>query len=120
MLFVWGGGGSLLFGLLVGLSAELFGGLIDWQISGLITGLTYALFFWLGAAFWHGGMDVIQHYLLRHLLSRKGHMPRRYVRFLNYGVRLIFLKRVGSGYIFIHRLFLEHFAARRETETERL
>ncbi len=46
-------------------------------------------------------------------------MPRRYVRFLNYGVRLIFLKRVGSGYIFIHRLFLEHFAARRDTEGER-
>ena len=68
------------------------------------------------ALLWFGGLDAIRHYTLRHLLSRKGHMPRRYVRFLNYGVRLIFLKRVGSGYIFIHRLFLEHFAARRDTE----
>lgn len=72
------------------------------------------------ALLWFGSLDAIRHFTLRHLLSRKGHMPRRYVRFLNYGVRLIFLKRVGSGYIFIHRLFLEHFAARRETETERL
>ena len=68
------------------------------------------------ALLWFGGLDAIRHYTLRHLLSRNGHMPRRYVRFLNYGVRLIFLKRVGSGYIFIHRLFLEHFAARREAD----
>jgi hypothetical protein len=26
-------------------------------------------------------------------------------------VRLVFLQRVGGGYVFIHRLLLEHFAS---------
>jgi hypothetical protein len=29
---------------------------------------------------------------------------------LNYCVDLIFLRRVGGGYIFVHRLLMEHFA----------
>ncbi len=96
--------------------AGLLFGLIFWLLMGWRGGVGLGVV----ALLWFGGLDAIRHYTLRHLLSRKGHMPRRYVRFLNYGVRLIFLKRVGSGYIFIHRLFLEHFAARRETETQRL
>jgi hypothetical protein len=30
--------------------------------------------------------------------------------FLDHCVDLIFLRRVGGGYIFIHRLMMEHFA----------
>jgi hypothetical protein len=32
------------------------------------------------------------------------------VPFLNHCVDLIFLRRVGGGYIFVHRLLMEHFA----------
>jgi hypothetical protein len=39
-------------------------------------------------------------------------MPLRLRRFLDYAVHLGFLQRAGGGYIFIHRLLLEHFAAR--------
>jgi DNA polymerase III delta prime subunit len=60
----------------------------------------------------YGGLDVIQHYILRAIIWRKGYAPRDYARFLDYAVRLIFLQKVGGGYIFIHRLLLEHFAAR--------
>ncbi len=38
-------------------------------------------------------------------------MPWDYVRFLDYATDRIFLRRVGGGYIFVHRLLLEHFAA---------
>ncbi len=33
------------------------------------------------------------------------------IPFLDYCTDLIFLRRVGGGYIFIHRLLMEHFAA---------
>jgi hypothetical protein len=32
------------------------------------------------------------------------------VPFLDHCVDLIFLRRVGGGYIFVHRLLMEHFA----------
>jgi hypothetical protein len=32
------------------------------------------------------------------------------IPFLNHCVDLIFLHRVGGGYIFVHRLLMEHFA----------
>jgi hypothetical protein len=56
------------------------------------------------------GVDVVQHYVLRAILYWKGLTPRRYVQFLDYAVSLIFLRKVGGGYVFIHRLVLEHFA----------
>ena len=58
----------------------------------------------------NGGFMVVNHYFIRFLLIRKGYMPRKYITFLNYCVDLIFLRRVGGGYIFVHRLLMEHFA----------
>jgi hypothetical protein len=39
-----------------------------------------------------------------------GNIPWDYARFLDYATELGFLEKVGNGYIFIHRLLLEHFA----------
>jgi uncharacterized protein YjbI with pentapeptide repeats len=47
---------------------------------------------------------------LRGLLSYNGFAPLRYVRFLDEATERLFLRRAGSGYIFVHRLLLEHFA----------
>ena len=55
---------------------------------------------------------VISHGALRMVLSLTGTMPLRLRRFLDYAVHLGFLQRAGGGYIFFHRLLLEHFAAR--------
>ncbi|MEH2253717.1 hypothetical protein [Nostoc sp.] len=44
------------------------------------------------------------------ILSFKGNIPWNYDCFLNYATERIFLQKVGGGYIFIHRLLLEHFA----------
>lgn len=68
-------------------------------------------FFWILGALWYGGMDVIQHFILRFILFGKRNIPFAYVRFLDYAAERILLRKVGGGYIFIHRLLLEHFAA---------
>jgi hypothetical protein len=68
----------------------------------------------LTAFFWYGGQEVIRHYFLRFILYRKGRTPFRFANFLDYAARLVFLQKVGGGYIFIHRLLLEHFAAMKE------
>jgi hypothetical protein len=37
-------------------------------------------------------------------------MPWRWEPFLNFSVDLALMRKVGNGYIFIHRLLLEHLA----------
>jgi hypothetical protein len=38
-------------------------------------------------------------------------MPWNYSRFLDYCADRIFLRKVGGGYIFIHRMLMEYFAS---------
>jgi hypothetical protein len=47
---------------------------------------------------------------LRLTLRRSGYTPRKFVKFLDHCSKLILLKKVGGGYIFIHRMLLEYFA----------
>ncbi len=64
----------------------------------------------LMALLWYGGIEVLHHAALRALLRREGSVPVRYVDFLDHAVDLIFLRRVGGGYIFIHQLLQDYFA----------
>ncbi len=57
-----------------------------------------------------GGMAALQHYYLRLLLFLFDVFPLRLCRFFNEMSRLVFLRRVGGGYSFAHRLILEHLA----------
>jgi hypothetical protein len=70
-------------------------GLLVWSFFGLIV----------------GGAFVISHYLLLFILFIERRIPWNYVSFLDHCVDLIFLRRVGGGYIFVHRLLMEHIAA---------
>jgi hypothetical protein len=63
-----------------------------------------------------GGVDVLKHYILRIILYLTGQTPGKLAHFLDHATRLNFLQKVGAGYIFIHRLLLEHFGAMGETE----
>jgi hypothetical protein len=51
-----------------------------------------------------------KHFILRVIMYFSGYAPWNYARFLDYATERIFLQKVGGGYIFIHRLLLEHFA----------
>ena len=63
-------------------------------------------------ALYAGGRDAIRHAVLRVLLWVTGAAPMRIARFLDYAATdLQLLQKVGGGYIFIHRMMLEHFAA---------
>jgi hypothetical protein len=44
-------------------------------------------------------------------------IPWRYSRFLDYAAERILLRKVGGGYIFVHRLLLEYFASLDTTAT---
>lgn len=122
---------TLVVGLIFGLITGLIAGLIMSQQEGFVAGppdrfgnrvvyfgqlngLGYGLGFGstsgiIGGII--GGVDtVFKHYILRFYLWRSGYMPRHYVRFLDYAAERIFLRKVGGGYIFIHRLVMEYFA----------
>jgi eukaryotic-like serine/threonine-protein kinase len=75
-------------------------------IFGLVTGLTSGLLVGLT----RGGSAVIKHHALRLILWRKGYIPLNIIKFLDQCAKLIFLKKVGGGYIFIHRMLLDYFA----------
>ncbi|MGK7893222.1 MAG: NACHT domain-containing protein [Xenococcus sp. (in: cyanobacteria)] len=62
----------------------------------------------MGAA--GSGIICIQHFILRLIMWRSGYIPWNYARFLDYATECNLLQKVGGGYIFIHRLLLEHFA----------
>ncbi len=60
---------------------------------------------------YHSGMAVIKHLALGFLLWCNDKLvPIRFDKFLDYCSEMILMQKVGSGYMFIHRLLLEHFA----------
>ncbi|TKB70230.1 MAG: TIR domain-containing protein [Nitrospira sp.] len=73
--------------------------------------LTFPLFFGLLLGLNRGGSAVLKHYALRLVLWLTGATPFRFIPFLDHCAKLILLKKVGGGYMFIHRSLLEYFAA---------
>jgi len=57
-----------------------------------------------------GGATVIKHYCLRLAFWMFNYSPLKLVSLLDYCARIIILKKVGGGYVFIHRSVLEYFA----------
>ena len=66
---------------------------------------------------WFGGLAWCQHWTLRFVFARQDFLPWRLVPWLNEMVALGLLRRVGGGYIFIHRGLLEYFAGEVATDT---
>ncbi|MCL4262114.1 MAG: hypothetical protein KJ069_02820 [Anaerolineae bacterium] len=63
------------------------------------------------AFFYLGGLALIQHVSLRLLLVWQGVLPRSLVAWLDDMTTHILLRRVGGGWVSIHRALLEYFAA---------
>ncbi len=77
----------------------------------LWTILPLGLFLGLLVGLNRGGAAVVKHYALRWVLWLIEATPFRFIPFLDYCAKLILLKKVGGGYIFIHRTLLDYFAA---------
>ncbi|MBD2186295.1 protein kinase [Planktothrix sp. FACHB-1355] len=91
-------------------------GLLGFLVLGIAANLLHwSFFFWgsFGLCFGiiaGGGEACVKHFMLRFILYCNGYIPWNYARFLDWATERIFLQKVGGGYIFIHRLLLEHFA----------
>lgn len=81
------------------------------SVTSFLGGLLSTISLALPVALAFGGRAVVQHLILRWRLSRNGTMPWKCVRFLDCAAELIFLRKVGGGYIFVHRLLQDYFAS---------
>jgi hypothetical protein len=61
-----------------------------------------------------GGAAAIFHYMVRLLLSIRTPLPFRLVPFLDDCTARGLMRRIGGGYIFLHRTLLEHLAGEGE------
>jgi hypothetical protein len=69
---------------------------------GTITGLIFGIFI--------VGEAGIKHLALRLVLAFNRYIPWNYARFLDWAAERYLLQKVGGGYVFIHRLIMEHLA----------
>jgi serine/threonine protein kinase/DNA polymerase III delta prime subunit len=108
-LFV-GSMGIVLGGVMVGLA-----GIVTGQIQNLVqllgTGLIFGLLIGVVSGLRVGGIACIQHMVLCWLLRKADALPMHYVRFLDYAAERVLLRKVGGGYMFVHRLLLDFFAS---------
>ncbi|HEU4325037.1 MAG TPA: hypothetical protein VFS21_17990, partial [Roseiflexaceae bacterium] len=56
------------------------------------------------------GTMMIEHPLVRLLLAHADLAPLRYAAFLDHAAERVLLRRVGGGWVFVHRLLLDYFA----------
>ncbi len=124
---------SVFLGLLYGLVFGVIFGLIYGRILYLIFGSNYVTSFTINSglvygptvglsiagAVWlyNGGTACTLHALLRVLLWFAKDIPWNYSHFLDYAAECILLRKVGGGYIFVHRLLLEYFMSLSLTRT---
>ncbi len=87
--------GSALFAILFREPQWWSGGVIVAIVLGLLRGWAFCA----------------QHWSMRLVLWRSGVAPLRYTQFLDASAERIFLHRVGGGYIFVHRMLMNCFAA---------
>ena len=99
------------------LAYSLASGFNGFWIAAVVAGALFGVFLFPFAVLWFGGQDVIQHYVLQALLRFQRKIPSGFVNFLDYAADVILLRKVGGGYIFIHRMLLEHFAKAYEETT---
>ncbi len=112
---------------IIGLFSGIFLGVIQAQytlipeVSSFVLGLTNGIMFGYAAALLStqgGGFVCFKHLILRLLLWRSGCVPWNYAHFLDYASEHLLMKKVGGGYIFYHRMLMEHFAQRHQSSRE--
>ena len=102
---------SVRLAALFGMSGVLIGSLLD---NVLLDGEAFFLalgpaFGLIASLFYFGGIAVVHHFVLRFRLHRYNFLPWRLAPFLDEMVARIVLRRVGGGWVFVHRYLLEYF-----------
>ena len=97
-----------LFGSTFGIAIGLLGIVVTIDLVILLE--VFGLIFGFMIALLYGGKAVIYHFILKYVLYKRKTFPWDIASFLDYATKIIFLRRVGGGYIFVHRLLMEHFA----------
>lgn len=82
---------------------------IGWVL--LLPPVVWAIWLVLRVPLRLGGAVVLLHIALRFQLTLSRILPWNLARFLDHAAEHILLRKVGGGYIFIHRMLLEHFAS---------
>jgi NACHT domain/CHAT domain len=98
--------GGLTFGVIFGMISIRFFGNGQIVNVGVIFGLIFGLVFGLK----YGGVAWNRHFTLRQMLFQKGRIPWNYAKFLDFASDRLLMKKIGGGYVFFHRMLLEHFA----------
>jgi hypothetical protein len=81
-----------------------------WVLS-IVMGCCYIGWVGLFIALERGGYFLLDHFVTRWLLTRKKLIPKNLVGMLDTAAERVFLRKVGGGYIFVHRTMLEYFAS---------
>jgi hypothetical protein len=109
---------SLRSALWIGLACATLGGLLMGLLAGPIAGLCVGPLLGLaGASIPANSRATVRNWVLRLVLSRNRYLPARYRPFLDYCTRLVLLRKVGAGYVFVHRYLQEYFACQKDTQT---
>ena len=112
------GFGIILVGLAGGIANKM-----SYSFNNVLEGDFLMMALWFGLPIFfliYGGLTVIKHYTLRFLLARYGILPLELLPFLDAMTERIILRKVGGGYIFIHRYLLEYFAGLEEADPDRI
>jgi hypothetical protein len=81
-----------------------------WQDPQWVGSLGVLLEFALVFGLLFGGDAVVRHYAIRAALAFTGSAPLKWPQFLDAMTQRLLLRRIGSGYLFAHRLLRDHFS----------
>jgi DNA polymerase III delta prime subunit len=109
-VLVGGLASALFLGLSYAITLGVIFGFFDRQNIGTRAGSILGGTLGLVVVLRTGGGAYLQHLALRSVLYLRDYAPWRYTEFLDNATERLFLRKVGRGYIFVHRLLLEHFA----------
>src|SRR5262249_6897862 len=95
------------FGFGLGLRPELVTDVNFYVAIGLLSLIPF-----LVSGLLFGGLAVLTHIILCMSLMRQRVIPLNYAHFLDSASERLFLRKIGGGYIFVHRILLNYLAER--------
>jgi serine/threonine protein kinase len=90
--------------------AAAFCTIVFGSVYGLVYGVEVGIALGALAGLRFGGVDALYHYVLRAALFVESHTSLRLARELDSASDAGLLRKVGGGYLFMHRLLLEHYS----------